>query len=151
MPEIIECPHCFTRVYPKSDDTCPACMENVTDTAGANLDLTAARFSVHEPLPELCIVCGESTARTYKYSVEIPGRNESSFLGILSVLFLGRLFGRRVKKAAETLSLGLPLCKNCEPHKKGIEAHYIDKDTETMTFVVHKAFKEKLEMSRDRK
>ncbi len=39
--EIVECPHCHTRVLPKVDNICPACRRNILDTQDVDPDMVS--------------------------------------------------------------------------------------------------------------
>jgi hypothetical protein len=60
---LIDCPHCYTRVVPKVDGTCPACQKDTNDLAGADLSRTSIRVGQGDVLPSVCCDCGYQTQR----------------------------------------------------------------------------------------
>jgi len=36
---ITDCPHCFNKVLPAADGTCPSCRKNVNETAGLEIPI----------------------------------------------------------------------------------------------------------------
>lgn len=147
MIDVIECPHCYTRVSPKMDNTCPACGKNTRDKTNANPNLTTAALFPTTSVPSNCVVCGQQTNRFFKYKIEVPGDQDtkliSTLLSMLSGKLLSVLFG--VKKNMQSIGVKLPVCKNCKKSQSNIKPIHFDRDTDAMTFVVHKAFKEGLQ------
>ena len=150
MIEIIECPHCFARVVPKSDNTCPSCRKNIKDMTNADTDLTTVTLGPSATMPELCIICGQQTNRTYKYTMEIPGGQDSKLISTLLSLLRGRLLSGLIKKQIQSIGIKLPVCNNCKHYQANIKPIHFNKDTDTMTFVVHKAFKKGIEILKER-
>ena len=72
------CPHCFTRVIPKADGTCPACQRNVNDPRGADATRTSLRVSQGDVLPAVCCECGGRRINMSLSAITPPTRSPVS-------------------------------------------------------------------------
>ena len=60
---LTNCPHCFTRVVPRSDGSCPACQSDTHDTAVGEPSRTPIHVWQGDILPPICCGCGQRTSR----------------------------------------------------------------------------------------
>ena len=142
---LTECPHCFTDVLVKSDGTCPACLGNANDRPEADANMTKATLSDgSEKLPPLCISCGEATRRAVRFSRSAPNPR-FSYSG-LSVFGLVRLLDRLSGKMEQQIILRLPQCKACASDGVRIRTHHLDFENGMVTLIVHKRFRQALDV-----
>lgn len=149
--EIIECPHCFSRVLLTSDNKCPSCRKDPNDSKNANPNLTTATFFSYETLPENCIKCGQSTKRSVKFLVEKKDENwEWEILNaipligdILSPINNIVKFFKKMEYKQNSITFKLPICDKCSNSE--VKPMHLNMDTDAITFIVHKAFKGELE------
>lgn len=142
---VCECPHCYMRVIYKPDGTCPSCHRNSNDRAGANPSLTTLIIRDTDKTPGLCITCGVPTDR--KVAVE-KSRNDDresslilSLLGLMSALLVGLGF-IKTGHHGEWVSLSVPVCEGC---RRAPQPRHMSFELSSMTFVVHRRFKEEFE------
>lgn len=84
---LVTCPHCYVRVLPTEDGTCPACRERIEAGASASWELFAIRDG--EELPDFCYRCGVETTRRVDASKERTVRGESLLVVALAAVFTG--------------------------------------------------------------
>src|SRR5690242_19594654 len=60
---IVECPHCFLRVFVANDGICPKCRRDVNDLTGADVTKIGLLISPSAPIPSRCVCCGSGTMR----------------------------------------------------------------------------------------
>ena len=147
---VVDCPHCFTKVIPKPDGSCPACQRNTQENL-ARPDFSAVRILHNATLPLICCGCGQAADQYQSItSHSTEGRTEVS--GIMAILLaivslpmaLFMLF-RNIHETS-VVQVKLPICPHCRQF--GIPApQYVDFKNARMTFVVHKRLKEALEPS----
>lgn len=144
---IAECPHCFTRMIPKADGTCPACQKDTRDMRGTDPTRTSLRVSQGDVLPAICCDCGHETERRVAVCQSSCGEQDqpSGVVQAFIALFISwpmaiYFFLRGIKKTS-VVSIKMPQCKECAqrstPHPR-----YVDFPNARMTFVVHKNLKE---------
>lgn len=147
---VVDCPHCFTKVIPKPDGTCPACQRNTQD-GHARPDHSAVRVAHNAELPPLCCGCGQATDQYHtitNHSSE--GRAEGSgvlaFLVALLSLPMALFLLLRGIQETSVVQVKLPICPHCRQF--GLpKPQYVDFKNARMTFVVHKRLKAALESS----
>lgn len=134
---IIECPHCHTRVIPKSNSICPACQENVSDTQGADPNQVAFTIHESEELPDYCFSCNSYTERIIRVSAD-----EES--GILNAIF-----GTPEPEDTTNVILYLPQCEVCAELEKDPQLVEADYEHQAMTLVVHRGFRDRVIQARE--
>jgi len=141
---LIECPHCYKKVLPMQDGTCPGCGKNTRDISNANLNMTLLEIKQGTPLPRICCFCGENAEGTILVKRSKSTGGESLFIRILVFVFSPflYLFGNGFERTTSKLKILLPTCAKCS--SEYVEPRYIDFDNYTMTFAVHKKFKDAL-------
>lgn len=128
---IVECPHCHTRVIPKSNNLCPACQEDISDLQ--DTDPNQVAFTIHESeeLPSYCVSCNMYTERIVRASAD----DES---GILTAIF-----GLSAPDNTSNVILYLPQCEMCD-ELEGPQLVEVDYEHQTMTLVVHRGFRDRV-------
>jgi hypothetical protein len=145
---VIDCPHCFTKVIPKPDGSCPACQGN-TRVSRARPDYSACRVGHNAPLPPICCGCGQAADQYYAItSHSTEGRSEASGVTalLLAMISLPMAIFMLLRGMQETsvVQVKLPICPHCRQF--GLPTpQYVDFKNARMTFVVHKRLKEALE------
>ncbi|HND50375.1 MAG TPA: hypothetical protein PLL95_17535 [Anaerolineales bacterium] len=127
----VECPHCHTKVMPHADNTCPACQGDLSDLS--DVDPNKVTFMIHESeeLPFYCYSCNQYTEQ----EVRISGDQES----ILSKFFMGNVSPEETSNVV----ILLPICEICA-EKEDPEPTEVDYEKQTMTFVVHTGFRDRV-------
>jgi len=146
---IIECPHCYTRVAARSDDSCPACQQNTIETSGADRSKTQTSVPVQSALPPVCCQCGVSTHRYVEVSATVAGNAPSplarfvTFLLMVSIVgfFLFEKESRGFQRRRDRLRVRMPQCDVCAQNGPPV-LEYVDSENYRMTFVVDRAFKD---------
>jgi hypothetical protein len=147
--DVVECPHCFTRVIPKADGLCPACQQD-TRQSGEAADRALIRVAQGDVLPPVCCDCGCETDRyvTVRAKTSRRADRDTDFAAedvVFTILlgwlfFLLRPFTRRIA-ATETIQVKMPQCPPCG--KRGLPTpRYVDFDRATVTFLVHRNLKD---------
>ncbi|MCP4220166.1 MAG: hypothetical protein GY765_36380 [bacterium] len=131
---------------PKTDGNCPSCHKDTNEANKEMENLTSAVFTPAQQLPECCMTCGANTGgKTYTYRQTIPGEKEpNAAVSLIGILF-GRLFKRLLKQSLESVAFKLPVCGSCKSFFSRLKPVRYDRDSEKITFVVHKDFKDKLQ------
>lgn len=127
------CNHCYLQVMFKSDGTCPACGRPQDDAVTLAPEKCLAVIEVVHQMPPCCLVCGEDTKRTQKFTFwydVVESKN-------LFTRLMARLPGNERRKAQR---INLPICNDCSPSAKLIEPVSIRFDID-MRMVVHKNFR----------
>lgn len=75
---ITECPHCFFRVVPQSDGSCPACGKNTIDETTLAGTHTAVRLTHGQELPAICWNCGDAATTNAMIFVSRAGENDNT-------------------------------------------------------------------------
>ncbi len=123
----VKCPHCYTKVMPLVDNTCPACQGDLSNLAGVDPNKVALLIYESEELPTYCYLCNQYTEQ----EVRVSGDQES----ILSKFFTGDISPEQTTNVV----IFIPQCESCAEFEdpEPIEVNY---ELQTMTFVVHKGF-----------
>jgi hypothetical protein len=143
---MIECPHCHSTVWPRTDGTCPSCQQDTRDTRGADLTKAVMTITAGQATPWICHSCGSSTDRYVKVhrtsakGTDDEGAATSKFLGIALGLLVGHLFFWN--RSRDRLVVAIPQCPTCAAQHGPPAPRYVDFDRQRMTFVVDRAFKE---------
>lgn len=124
---VVQCPHCYTKILPLADNTCPACHVDLSNLAGVDLNKVSLLIHESEELPSYCYSCNQYTEQV----VRISGDQES----ILSKFFMGDV---SPEETTNVIVL-LPQCELCA-EMEDPEPIEVDYDLQTMTFVVHAGF-----------
>lgn len=128
---VVECPHCHTKIMPLADNTCPACQGNLSDSAGVDPNKVSLLIHESEELPTYCYSCNQYTEE----EVRISGDQES----ILSKF----LFGDVSPEQTSNVVIFLPQCETCSEIEDP-EPVEVDYELQTMTFVVHTGFRDRV-------
>ena len=154
--ELMECPHCFAKMVLTSDNKCPSCRKDPRDTKNTNPNLTTATFFSYIKLPEYCMACGKPTKKISKFIVNKKDSNwEWEVLG--AIPFLGDLFSslstflmpvKLMRKSENSITFKLPFCGKC--NNSDVRPIHFNRDTEAITFIVHKTFKRELENRKEK-
>lgn len=128
---VVECPHCHTKIMPLADNTCPACQGNLSDLAGVDPNKVSLLIHESEELPTYCYSCNQYTEE----EVRISGDQES----ILSKF----LFGDVSPEQTSNVVIFLPQCETCSEIEDP-EPVEVDYELQTMTFVVHTGFHDRV-------
>ncbi|KNY27616.1 hypothetical protein [Pseudobacteroides cellulosolvens] len=143
---IMKCPHCYERVFPKQDNTCPSCGKNVLDTTEDMECYDLVELKDKQKLPEICFVCGESTKNKAKISYSRKYGSKDYLIVKLIVLifspiiFLFSLIANQNRRFAK-IKVYMPICGQCSK-KERPEPKYINYDNYSICFIVHKNFKD---------
>ena len=127
----VECPHCYTKILPLADNTCPACQGDLSSLVGVNPNKVSFLIHESEELPLCCYSCGQYT----ELEVRVSGDQES----ILSKFFMGEVSPEKTTNVI----VFLPQCELCA-EVEDPEPIEVDYDLQTMTFVVHAGFRDRV-------
>jgi|GEM_PF-1852086 len=127
----IECPHCYTKILPLADNTCPACQGDVSSLVGVNPNKVSLSIHESEDLPLCCYSCGQYTEE----EVRVSGDQES----LLSKFFSGNVSPEQTSNVI----IFLPQCEFCAEIEDP-EPLEVDYEDQTMTFVVHIRFRDQV-------
>ena len=133
---IVECPHCHTWVLPKADNTCPACQSDLSDREGVDPNLVVLMVHESEELPSFCYSCNTYTERFVRVSGD-----RNSFLK-------DAILGQVDPEDTSNVIIHLPQCEDCG-NGGNPEPEDVDYERQTMSFVVHKRFKERVIQARE--
>ena len=156
---IVECPHCYTRVFPTSAGECPACRKNTNDTQDTEPDRTAVTIRHLTELNRFCCDCGYPTERRVTVTQQISHKTgpKDSDIGPsgIAALIIGYammaltfpivpfllFFGKSGKgRVSDVAIVRIPQCKTCAQHRK-LEPIRVNSEELLLTFVVHKEFR----------
>lgn len=118
-----ECPHCFARVIPRPDRSCPNCSEQLDQPNG--LGLVSVWIRPTTVLPDICHRCGVPTSRREdvvewtRQEVYVEDQDFASRYILFSVVWLilpftillGRFSG--VSNVDKQHLISVPTCKPC--------------------------------------
>jgi len=147
---LTECPHCFTDVLVKRDGTCPACLHDVSDLSGANVDV--AKITIRnraKGLPGVCVACGKTTSEVMSFRRKVKNplyHSRVSFGGIVGVLITW-LFDLAAGNIHRELTALLPRCADCGTRRIEPVEKRLDFEEQTITLLVHRDFRKALERS----
>jgi hypothetical protein len=119
---MIECPHCYTRVLPRLDGSCPSCLKNTQD-APQNRRARIA-LSKDAGIPDLCCCCGEYSVRRVNVELPTPESDNDAAppgcsLGIVGIAFFALqavahlMVSLLQKAAANSDSSFVHICESC--------------------------------------
>jgi hypothetical protein len=143
--EIVECPHCYTRVLPLANNICPACQNNIFDMQDVDPNQVSLSLHESEELPAFCYSCNQYTER----HVRVSGDKESDLEKV--ILGLGILFTRpskRTEVGTTNVIIYLPQCEQCGEYNNP-EPIDVDYERQTMTFIVQRGFHDRVFQLRD--
>ena len=127
----MECPHCFTKILPHADNTCPACQGDLSSLVGVNPNKVSFLIHESEELPLCCYSCGQYTEQ----EIRVSGDQES----ILSKFLTGDLSPEQTSNVI----IFLPQCQFCAEIEDP-EPVEVDYEKQTMTFAVHTRFRDQV-------
>lgn len=127
----MQCPHCFTKILPHADNTCPACQGDLSSLVGVNPNKVSFLIHESEELPLCCYSCGQYT----ELEVRVSGDQES----IISKFFMGNVS----PEDTSNVVIFLPQCQFCA-ETEDPEPVEVDYDNQTMTFAVHTRFRDQV-------
>ncbi|MFZ5988567.1 MAG: hypothetical protein ACOYWZ_15775 [Bacillota bacterium] len=143
---IIECPHCYERVLPQQDGTCPNCRRNTQILGGSRHELTKVDIKQSYSLPDVCFKCGEKSDSFVIIKRSHSTSKESPIVKIIVLIFspFAFLMNNGFGSGRYTvIKITMPICTKCKSAEK-IEPVHIDFDNYTMSFITHYKFKEEL-------
>src|SRR5258705_6189901 len=140
------CPHCYRKVIPMADETCPACGKNTCDKTGTDPHKMLAGIRPGDRLPPICFRCGAATERAKQLNLisEPQGTTFTSGFATFLANFMGPFrFINRLERLDKTvtLSLRLPVCRECWKGLREVRPEYVDFDDHRIDLVVHEQFK----------
>jgi hypothetical protein len=133
----VKCPHCYTKILPHEDNTCPACQGDLSNLGGVNPNKVAFLIYESEELPSYCYSCNQYTEQ----EVRVSGDQES----ILSKFLEGDVSPEQTSNVV----VFLPQCESCA-EMEDPEPIEVDYELQTMTFVVHAGFRDRAIQRRSR-
>lgn len=149
---LVTCPHCYTRVLPKADGSCPACQKDTREISGADLTRASIRIEQGQELPGFCCDCGQATNRySSVYCVSRARDNPSGLAQIMIALVswpMALYFFLRGIQNAGRLRIKLPQCERCATRGTPLPQH-VDFENARATFVVNVKLCEASNESRD--
>ncbi len=128
---LVECPHCYTKILPLDDNTCPACQGDLSNLAGVDPNKVSFLIYESEKLPSYCYSCNQFTEQ----EVRVSGDQES----ILSKFLTGDVSPEQTTNVV----IFIPQCESCA-EMEDPEPVEVDYDLQTMTFVVHAGFRDRV-------
>ncbi len=146
----MECPHCFVRVFPSSDGTCPNCQKNVNDSDAESAFRTTVLVSPRSTFPDFCHLCSiptESRLKITKWNsttVYSDSNFEASriLFFVFSLLFLpvGILFRREGgwQHLYDKTVISIPTCDECRNKDMPVVDSIPEK--KQLKIIVHKQF-----------
>ena len=138
----VECPHCHTRVLPMQNNICPACRMDMSDTRDVDPGMVSLIVRESDELPPYCYLCNTYTDRY----VRIEGDEESPLEK--SIRILGSLVAppkiQETEEGTSNVFIDLPQCESCAELEDPSPLH-VDYEYQTMTFLVHTRFKERVQ------
>ena len=142
---ITECPHCHVKILPTKDNYCPACRMDLASPEDVDSNQVSLTIHEDEPLPSYCFQCGRFTERT----VSVEGDEESDLAR--AVRRLGNLLPHadlRTDEDTANVFISMPQCENCS-ESNTIQSMHVDFDQQTITFLVHQDFKNRVTQLRE--
>lgn len=127
----VECPHCYTKILPLADNTCPACQSDLSNPDWMNPKMVSFLIYESEDLPTHCYSCDQHTEQ----EVRISGDQES----ILSKFLMGGVS----PEETSNVIIFLPQCEVCAKIEDPDPVE-VDYENQTMTFVVHAGFRDRV-------
>lgn len=152
----VECPHCYTMVIPTANNICPACRKDFSDQRDTNPNLTSIIIQNKSALPPYCYWCGSATERyvMVHQKVEIGGGSAIEKLVLSYINFRRSLYGmqsEQMEGKKYDFAIKLPQCEQCAQKNGKPEPSYVDLEGKTMTFTVHKSFKDRVHQAQGKK
>lgn len=143
---IAPCPHCYRKIIPMTDGTCPSCGKNTNDRAATDPHKTIIGIKPSDRLPPVCFHCGAPTQRTKRLSLSSEPQGTTfggGFARFLALLFKPFAFIDSMERMSKTveISMRLPVCPQCWKGLRRITPEYIDFDDHRVDLVVHQQFK----------
>jgi hypothetical protein len=147
--DIVECPHCYTRVLPNAAGTCPSCARDVNDTTGIDPTRTSVGIETNTLLPPVCSACGEATGRTVEIVSKQGGgkaQAEEEYASLRMSVFAFFLRALRPSRADRPeICIQLPQCQRCAAAQGRPTPRAVSFDRATMIFEVHREFRRAVE------
>jgi hypothetical protein len=149
---VVECPHCYTRVVPSPDGVCPACTKNVRELGAGNPDLTRMQISAQDRLPPNCYLCDSPTTDTVRIRrTVVKGSGAPTvvrlFLAVVTPLWAVAFANST--RFRHSVKIRVPQCAACASRTRA-EPAYVDFEQAKFTFVVHKAFRDRVQRMNER-
>src|SRR5216117_3165470 len=137
------CPHCYRKVIPMADGTCPSCGKNTKNLAGADPHKVLIGIRPGDRLPPVCFECGTPTQKTKNLDFEAEPQNATfgGSIGEFAARFLEAFsFIARFERLSKTSRIGirLPVCRDCRKRLRRINPQHIDFEAHRVDLVVHK-------------
>ena len=142
---ITECPHCHVKILPTADNCCPACRMDLASPEDVDSIYVSLTIHEDEPPPPYCCQCGLYTERT----VSVEGEEESDLARVIRGL--GSLLphgDHRTDEDTANVFISMPQCERCSEIET-LEPMRVDLDHQTMTFLVHRNFRDRVIQRRE--
>jgi hypothetical protein len=143
---IVECPHCYTRVIPIENDTCPSCHKNVLEIKNIKQHLTSIAIKESSALPKYCCQCNLPTNRFVTVKESVKTGDVNLLLRLMVFIFSPILILFTEGDNRRSMKVKMPQCSQCA-RKSGLKPLHVDFENYQMTFVVHKEFRERVSVA----
>ncbi len=147
---MLDCPHCYRKVLPRTTGECPICHKDTNETRGTDPSKTRICLTEKSVLPDVCVSCGAFanrrvtvTARGLNTGANDVGgsKGASRIPGLIGLIIsLCTSQGRPGKAAMKIL---LPQCDQCNGVLK-LEPDLVDFERYESWFIVHRNFAQSL-------
>lgn len=142
--QIVECPHCFTRVVFSANGICPSCQRSASEKPVLE-GMTKILVGAHQSLPPYCGLCGAPAATKVEVTTSrvAPNKglevNAGGAIGVVLLItrFLMWLLGRTIR---QKVTVSLPVCA-VHSHQEPPKPVEVDWENESMTLLVSKIFR----------
>lgn len=134
---LTSCPHCFGKVLPKNDSTCPRC-GGMIEEGGPETVHEAMTLRKGQVLPQICFFCGD--AATSFTMVKITGAmqtHQAAGRFILARLLPG--LARGMSKE-DSFRIDLPSCNACTDMEESKFLLASNIGARTITIRAHRSF-----------
>jgi hypothetical protein len=146
------CPHCYRKVIPMADNTCPSCGKNTQELHGTDPNQTLTSIFSGDHLPPICFHCGLPSQNTKRLRFTLEPQDTTSG-GVLATFCAHLVEGFSLFSTMESLSktveisLRLPVCRQCRKSLNRIVPEHIDFDAHRIDLVVHQEFRKAIRNS----
>jgi hypothetical protein len=138
-----ECPHCYRKVIPLSDNHCPACQKNVLAVDGVDRNLTSMTVRASLNLPSHCYSCDAPTTRFVSIKRSLVKRAENPIVRLVLAGFAWWTLLLTGPKRLRDVAVRLPQCPECARRGRP-EPRHVDFERFEMSFVVNRRWRERL-------
>ena len=144
---IIECPHCLTRVIPGLTNLCPSCGKNVLEIDSDRVTHTVVTINDSEKLPDICYNCGRPSYICINLKINQPkSQDDDKLLPLLMVskmvYFIYCIFDWFF--GSPDMLFKIPICRDCKASHHKIDPRHIDFENRRIDIIVDKRFRNSL-------